>query len=60
MQAEAGRRPAMKIVFEQLYFQTNLKILYIVAVFKIDFIRLNILRTKSVIVVGFQPQLDAC
>ena len=50
----------MKIGSEQLYFQTNLKILYIVAVFKIDFIRLYIVRTKSVIVVGFQPKLDAC
>ena len=50
----------MKIVSEQLYLQANFKILYIVAVFKIDLIRVNILRTKSVIVVGFQPQLDAC
>ena len=49
----------MKIVSELLYFQANFEILYIVAVFKIDFILVNILRTKSVIVAGFQPQLDA-
>ena len=49
----------MKIVSEQLYFQANFKILYIVAVFKIDFICVTILRTKSVIVVGFQPHFDS-
>ena len=34
------------------------QIFYIVVMFKVDFIRLNILRTRSVIVVGFQQQLD--